>query len=683
MMKTSVPAPPVVHAGIGLIAGSVLLLEIALTRVFAITLWHHFAYMVISIALLGFGAAGSILTVQRQGLRDDPPYTALVLTSVAYGLGAIVMFLVATRLPIDTLAIWHDKHNILRLLILDVVVFVPFLLAGCTIGLILTRFPESVNRLYFADLLGSAIGGAASLWLLARIGSGGTVVAAGALGVLSGLVFSFAGRRSLTVACLPVLALTLAVAASFAGGVPALGIPAADWPLPYAPGKEFARLPEKNSEIRLFSSTAEVEVGPSVTSIPIQGGNFGRLDARTVTGRIVAQDGTAPTMLFQDAARLEQFPFLDDSQAGSAYVALAAAGSKDPRVLVIGVGGGIDVMIALANGAREVTAVELNDAMISMVTEKFDDYIGGLFRRGTGGPGDRVRLLRSEGRSYVKSTDETFDVIQMSGVDSFTALSTGAYTLSESYLYTTEAVRDFYLHLSEGGIINYSRFLVTGSRKPRETLRLANIAFTALSQLGVEDPASQIVVFLGRDWASTMIKRGAFTATEVAALQDFAAREGFHGLVFDPLAAPDADLSRGPAGKPSPAGVVEARQFFRATLRGTRRSARPSSATIRTTSRRPPTTRRSSSTTTATADCCAASARSMPSAARGISTTRTSPSATPSCWRPASRSRCWACCSSWCRCAGSSARASRRPDAGTSSPTSGPLARDSCSSRSC
>jgi SAM-dependent methyltransferase len=570
VMTQSARTAPAIHAGIALLAGSVLLLEVALTRVFAITLWHHFAYMVISIALLGFGAAGSVLTVQRQGLRDDPPFLAITSTSVAYGFGVMLMFVVATRLPIDTLRLLSEKQNLLWMLLLDAVVFVPFLLAGAAIGLVLTRFPQSINRLYFADLSGSAIGGAISLWLLSSIGSGATVIVAGGLGVVAGWLFSLAGKRAVTLALIPAVAIALALCVAFAGGSGTLHIPAIDWLLPYAPGKEFARMPDNSSAVRLFSSTAEVEVGPRVVAIPIQGGNFGKIDYRLVDARIVAQDGTAPTMLFRGAAQIGDFGFLDDSQAGSAYVALAATKrNPDPRVLVIGVGGGIDVMIALANGAREVTAVELNDAMISMVTERFDDYLGGLFRRGTGGPGDRINLVRSEGRSFVKSADERFDVIQMSGVDSFTALNTGAYTLSESYLYTVEAVQDFYRHLRDGGYVSYSRFLLTAPRKPRETLRLANIAFTALQQLGVSDPASQIAVFEGRDWASTMIKRGPFTQAEIEALDRFADREGFMGLVFNPLAAPGSDLSYGPGGKPAPPGVIEARRYFRALLRGT------------------------------------------------------------------------------------------------------------------
>jgi hypothetical protein len=238
-------------------------------------------------------------------------------------------------------------------------------------------------------------------------------------------------------------------------------------------------------------------------------------------------------MLYKDAAQLERFPFLDDTQAASAYVVHRAGGKTGQRTMVIGVGGGVDVMVALANGAAHVTAVELNTAMVEMVTERYGDYLGRMFAKDS--PlASRIELVNSEGRAWLRSHDAMYDVIQMSGVDSYTALSTGAYTLSESYLYTTEAVADFWTHLNADGIVCWSRFIEKAPRKSRETLRLANIAATSLRELGVADAAAHVCVFQGLDWASTMVKKSPFTAAEIAALREFALRQGFVGLVYDP-----------------------------------------------------------------------------------------------------------------------------------------------------
>lgn len=524
-----------VYVGVGLLAGSVLLLQIALTRVFAVMMWHHLTYMAISIAMLGFGAAGSLLTV-RQDDREatvDELATRLAKLSALYGVSVVLCFFVATRIPIDTLALWREKINLLYLALLYLVVLIPFAFAGTVIGLALTRIVREVNRLYFADLAGSGIGGAISVILLSTLGSSSTVIMAASLGLLASLVFGLGGDRRTLRLSVPLWLACLGLGLSLAG----IGPRWIEWEIPFAPGKEFARQPDGAVIDRIPSSTAEIEVGPSLVGLPGIGGNFGDVDRRKVTLRSVGQDGTAPTMLFENAANLDAFPFLDDSQAGTAYVALAARGQRAPDVAVIGVGGGIDVMIALYAGARRVTAVEFNPAMVEMVTERYDDYLGGLFRSGDGPHAARVQLVNAEGRAFMRRDENRYDVIQLSGVDSFTALSTGAYTLAESYLYSIEAIQDFYGSLAEGGIVNFSRFFMEYPKKPRETLRLANIAREALEQLGVEEPERHILVFLGNDWASTMIRRGPFTPVEVDALHEFARRQGFWGIVFDPLQA--------------------------------------------------------------------------------------------------------------------------------------------------
>jgi spermidine synthase len=541
------PSPKSTLAGIFCLGLSIILFEIALTRVFAIMMWHHFTYMVISIGLLGFGASGSLLTATRIGSGKQSPVRGLVWCSLFYGVSVMLAFCFATLVRIDSLAIWQQKENFLALFLIYLIIGVPFLLGGLGIGLALTRLVEHVNKLYFSDLVGSSVGAGLSVVLLKAFGSSAAVMMAGVFGLLAAFCFSLGAPRRYLALSVPGLVLALIVGLAFTGGAPVLGIPAASWRVPYAPGKEalvaesFLRevsnaglLGGQSPELtKIYSATAEVEVGANIEAPPMIGGDQGLVD-HLAESRAVGQDGTAPTMLFKQASDLSRFPFLDDSQAATAYVVHKASGRREQNVMVIGVGGGVDVMTALTNGARKVTAVELNTAMIEMVKERYDDYLGGLFRPGGHALADRISLVNSEGRAWLRSHDDTYDVIQMSGVDSYTALSTGAYTLSESYLYTTEAVQDFYHHLDDNGIVTYSRFIEAAPTKPRETLRLANIACTALRELAVPDPAAHIAVFQGRVWASTMVKKQPFTAVEIEALREFACRQGFVGLVFDP-----------------------------------------------------------------------------------------------------------------------------------------------------
>jgi len=548
-------SPRSLLAGIFCLGLSIIMFEIALTRVFAIMMWHHFTYMVISIGLLGFGASGSLLTATGLGKKEGAAERALVWTSLGYGISVVLAFCFTTFVRIDSLKVWEQQENLLALSLIYLIVFVPFLLGGLGIGIALTRFAKSVNRLYFADLVGSAVGAGISVIALKAFGGSAAVVLAGCFGLLAAFCFSFTAPRRYLVLGIPGLIFAGWLGLAFTGVLPSV-VGKIEWRVPYAVGKEAATLeavmadPIKRAKFgikpgatieKLPSATAEVEVGPNAIGAPMIGGDMGMVDYMPILSRAVGQDGAAPTMLYKDAAELSKFPFLDDTQAASAYVVHKASGRADQKTMVIGVGGGVDVLVALANGAQHVTAVELNTAMIDMVTEKYDEYLGGLFT--TSDLAKRINLVNSEGRAWLRSHDDKYDVIQMSGVDSYTALSGGAYTLSESYLYTIEAVQDFYEHLNPDGIVCYSRFMQKAPMAARESLRLANIACEGLRAAGVKEPHKHVCVFRGgNDWASTMIKQSPFTEAEVKALREFARREAFAGLVFDPLASTEVEV---------------------------------------------------------------------------------------------------------------------------------------------
>jgi len=173
-----------VYLGIGLLAGSILLLEVALTRVFAIMLWHHLSYMVVSVAMLGLGAAGALLTCvdarKPAGAQRDDRRTMswLALSSALYGVTVVGALLVATRIPIATLTLLEQPAHLLRLGALYLVIAVPFFFGGAAISLALTHFVSRVGRVYFSDLVGSALGACAGVLLLAAVGSGATASSA-------------------------------------------------------------------------------------------------------------------------------------------------------------------------------------------------------------------------------------------------------------------------------------------------------------------------------------------------------------------------------------------------------------------------------------------------------------------------------------------------------------------------
>lgn len=516
-------------AGIGLTAMSALLLQVALTRVFAVVMWHHFAFMIVSLALLGFGASGSLLTVWRIGERRDAGWARLASFASGFGIFVILAFFLAIRIRVDTIELLSQPINLFKLMLVYLVLSLPFLFCGFTIGTTLAWYPERVGMLYFFDLIGSALGGGLAPFLLERLHIDAVVMLSALLALAAGALFAAGAGWGRRVAHAALAAAGLALVVGFSGG--GLGIPPLHCEIPFAPHKIFAKtfFQDGPSAATLPSAIAQVDISYPYRRPMMMAADFGALGSQVVTMRGVTQDGSAPTVMYEHASDVSRFPALADSQAATAFLAYAATGREQPEVLVIGVGGGVDVMMARFFRAKKVTAIEINQAMTNMVTRDYADFLGGLFSA------PEVRLVREEGRSYLKRSQETYDIIQLSGTDTFTALSSGVYSLSEGYIYTTEALMEMYAHLKEGGYINYSRIMIYPGKRQRETLRLANVARAALERLGVADPSRNIAVFQGVYWASTIVRKGPFTEAEIRKLREFAERENFLGFVYDPL----------------------------------------------------------------------------------------------------------------------------------------------------
>ena len=180
---------------------------------------------------------------------------------------------------------------------------------------------------------------------------------------------------------------------------------------------------------------------------------------------------------------------------------------------MIGSGGGVDVQNALALKAQSVTAIEINPIIIDLVTHRYRDYVGDAFHD------PRVHLVRDEGRSCIARSRERFDVIQITLIDTWAASVSGAYSLSENYLYTTEAFAAYIDHLSDDGLLSITRWYY-------ETPRLTALARAGLEELHIENPSTHVMVIHEKIRASVLVKKTPFTEEEVARAQDYAKASG-------------------------------------------------------------------------------------------------------------------------------------------------------------
>jgi hypothetical protein len=477
--------------GIFLLSFATLLLELALTRVLSVALWYHFGFLVISTALLGFGAAGVTLATWTRLRERIPLGRALAVLSLAFGVVTLASFWLMQRIPFDPFALFSDRRQFLYMPIYYLTLAAPFVCSGLAIALLLTRRTHDVNRLYAYDLLGAGLGCAAIVLVMPRVGGSGSVVAAASCGFLAAAAFGLDAARSLSV---------IALAGAVASAVLA---PAAERVLP----------------ITLSASKGSSKRAPLYTAW----NTFSRIDvyeypndppARAPSERVIVFDqGTAGTSI--DDLRpnirhyLEQPPDSTDFDSWFAY-----AGRPHPRVLIIGSGAGQEVLEGLEYGASSITAVEINPIIVDVVTHRMRDYWGDLFAQ----PG--VHLVNSEGRSFVRRSHDSYDLLISEHTISNAAVASGALGLTENYVLTLEAFEDYFDHLTPDGLIFFTR-------PEAQIPRLFATARELFAQRGLDHVADHVLAFrqanqpqlikVGRKAfvAGFLLKKSPFTSAEV------------------------------------------------------------------------------------------------------------------------------------------------------------------------
>jgi len=505
---------PLIYLGIFLLSAATLVLVIALTRLFAVSQGYHFAFMAVSIALLGFGASGSALALRPPPAsgRGQPGR----LPAVAAGLCAascLAGYLLVNTLPFDAYTIGWERRQLAILLADYLALTVPFFFSGLVVGALLSRLPEHANRLYAANLAGSGTGCLLVVAALPLVGGAGVVVLATLLGLLATITL-FTPR---TLRTLFALALCLPLACLLARPPAWLDVRMS----PYKSLSQVLRFPAARLLATCWNAYSRVDVVQSsaIRSAPGLSLSYQQIlppqDGVTVDG-----DNLRPIT----ALRPADLATPNDPASAAAFtadlpVAVAHGLRPDARVLILEAGGGLDVLAALQHGARSVVAVEPNPLVVAAVRQRsvvYDDQ--------------RVTVVAENSRSYLRRTPEQFDVIQFSLSESFQAVTSGAYSLAENYLFTRESFADAYAHLSPGGLLVVTRWL---QLPPSEELRAAAIAVAALEQAGVHDPARQLVAFRSFQTMTLLVQRGEFTADELAAVRRFCDQR-----LFDLVALP-------------------------------------------------------------------------------------------------------------------------------------------------
>lgn len=462
--------------GIALSSFSALLLELALTRLFSVVLFYHFAFLAISIALLGLGAGGVFAHFWKERLNSwDLRNIATACTALNAAVIPIVLEIVL-HVPVS---LELSGGNFLRLTAIYICSAVPFFLTGMQFSVIFARECSRIPRLYGADLTGGALACLAIVPLLDWIGGPNAVLFAAFVSGIAAVAWSPTARVRKGTLWLSA-ALGLLIMGNLSGRF-----------LDVVWAKGIRR---ENVEFSRWNAISRVEV-----------------DREDSGAKVIVIDADANTFIMNaDPKRWEGSQWQDDLMAAPPAVVNALRPHGD--YAIIGPGGGVDVLRAVANGSPSVTGIEINPIIATTIMrERYADFAQHLYQR------PEVHLHVGDGRSFIRDATGQYDVVQMTLVDTWASTAAGAFALSENSLYTTQAFREYFDHLKPDGIIAVTRWEF---REPREALRVVSVAMEALHELGVADVSRNFVVIsegeLDEDGipVAVLAKKSAFTPEE-------------------------------------------------------------------------------------------------------------------------------------------------------------------------
>ncbi len=486
--------------GILLISAATLLLEVGWTRVLSVTLWYHFAFMILSTALFGFGFAGVALSLRPRAQVISSRFIAVAAccTPFAFAAGYAAFNLI----PFEPFSLGRDPWQWLYLPLSFLAVTLPFFFSGLTIAGLLTRHARSVHSLYLFDLVGAGIGSLLAVIALPSLGGTGTIFGACALASAGAALTSLSEGPRWGVVATCIAAVFLAAA------------PMGDRLLP-------VRI-SRNKVTGDGVPIADVFSNPSIHKYT-DWNTISRVDViewqdkrRRTRRSILIDGGTAVTRLAHPRRPIADLkPGSDDE---SFFIRL----SMEPRVLVVGSGGGREVVLALAGGAAHVDAVELNPAINAIVTEHMADFTGRVYED------PRVELFTDEARSFLRRSNTKYNIIHCPHTISNAAMASGSLSLAENYLMTSEAFDDYLEHLTDDGVL-----LIT--RPEAHLPRLLSTARAALKARAGE-PIDKRVMAWRRPakalsfYAGFALRRTPFSKSEIEQFEATLKRNGLEPL---------------------------------------------------------------------------------------------------------------------------------------------------------
>ncbi len=485
-----------IQISVFLISAALISYQILLIKMFSIQYWYHFAYLIISIALLGFGASGTFIFLFKRQLKDHFPsvlfFCPLLLAS------SIWMNIYLNReIAFNPLMIIWNKYEIIRLLILSLSILVPFFLGALCIGLSFIAASDYIHRIYFANLAGSGMGSLIVLLTLFHIRPHGIMLFISMITICAALSASTSRIRK-GITCVAGVAVILLYVFLFRL-----------MPLPMSSFKDLVQaehLMDTKKEMEVFGPLGLVTVlsSPAYHYLPDLSLNCPYPLPRQ---KGLFLDGNTVGPINEFTGDLNNIHFMDYRTNSLAYKLL-----YHPAVLIIGGGSGTEILNAGYHAAKSISVVEMNADIAHLMQKPYGTYSGDIYNH------VNTNVLIEEGRGYLQRTKQHFDLIDISLLESMGTASAGVYSLNENYLFTTEAIAVCLERLTPGGILSISTWI---KNPPRDNIKLLATAIEAIEGQKKNVPSQSIIMVRSWQTATLLVKNGDFDDRDMAAVREF------------------------------------------------------------------------------------------------------------------------------------------------------------------
>lgn len=512
------------YLSIFILSLTTLMYEVLLTRIFSVTMWYHYAFVAVSIAMFGMTVGALLVFFFPSFFKDSKTEEHLAKSSFLFSISIIFSFF--THLSIPFISNNLSLIGIFSIGLNYIVISIPFIFSGIAISLLLSRYKDYVSKLYAFDLVGAGIGCFLLILIINNTDGPNAVLFCSVFAGITSIIFNF-GQKNKRFKILVFSTFSLIVLFTIFNtylSTNQKSLIRLMWVKGEFENKPIYEKWNTYSRIRIIGD-------PNKPEIPFASGLSSKYKSDTLVYQLKMDiDANAATYLTRFGGNLDSLEYLKYDVSNIAHYL-----KENAKVCIIGSGGGRDILSALVFKQKEIIAIEINSEIIKAVNSVFADFTGKLDKI------SNVKFINDEARSFITRTNENFDIIQVSLIDTWAATSAGAFVLAENTIYTKEAWKEFISHLSENGILTFSRWYIKDNSG--EMLRLASLASAAFRSLGDQNPENNIIIIRNKltqnsdsltDGIGTLLaKRQPFSNYEIEKIHSIAEEMDFE-VIYSP-----------------------------------------------------------------------------------------------------------------------------------------------------